>query len=78
MEDRRGKSHQYGLEFVVAKPINNEGVKLLITLDFLLRPIVVPEQRIVLTLVVPPLGTQMTNENKKNHHVLTSVMLSMN
>lgn len=32
----------------------------------------------MLTLVVPPLGTQMTNENRKNHQDLISLRLSMN
>lgn len=35
-------------------------------------------QGVKLTLVVPPFGTQMTNEKKKNHHDLMSVRLSMN
>lgn len=32
----------------------------------------------MLTLVVPPLGTQMTNENRKNHQDLTSFRASIN
>lgn len=31
-----------------------------------------------LTLVVPPLGTQMTKEKMKNHQALTSFIVSMN